>query len=112
LRPDIWRLGVLLIFGEQGQVELSAFYLTWAAISSNKYVIYWLLAVTLSCIQPVRQIWKDFRVVPTKNRLDIRDVQPRSRSGPGPVQSVQERERWTDQTGPIRQMYWTETDRS
>ena len=42
----------------------------------------------------------------------LRDVQPRSRSGPGPVQSVQERERWTDQTGPIRQMYWTETDRS
>ena len=39
LRPDIWRLGVLVIFGEQGQVELSAFYLTRAAISSNKYVI-------------------------------------------------------------------------
>ena len=43
---------------------------------------------------------------------DRRDVQPRSGSGPGPVQSVQEREIWTDRTGSIGQMYWTETDRS
>src|SRR5271155_3068030 len=71
LRPDIWCLGVLVIvLGEQGQVELSAFYLM-AAISSNKYVIYWLFAGTLRCIQSVRHIWKDFRVVPAKNRLEI-----------------------------------------
>ena len=30
-----------------------------------------------------------------------RDAQPRSRSGPGPIQSVQDKQAWTDRTGPI-----------
>jgi len=31
----------------------------------------------------------------------VYDGQPRSRSGPGPVQSVQDQHAWTDRTGPI-----------
>ena len=33
--------------------------------------------------------------------VGFRDGQPRSRSGPGPVQSVQDQQAWTDRTGPI-----------
>src|SRR5271168_3627953 len=36
-----------------------------------------------------------------KRCQDIRDGQPWSRSGPGPVQSVQDQQAWTDRTGPI-----------